>query len=82
MTSLRTREAIAASRSDRFIPASMAAASPMGREAMSAIEWSSIVTASAMGLSRAPPHAAHGTSRMKPSKRSRLASVSASLCRR
>ena len=49
---------------------------------MSAMLWSSTVTAREMGLSREPPHAAHGTSRMKPSKRSRLASLSDSACRR
>ena len=34
------------------------------------------------GLSRVPSHAGHGTSRMKPSNRSRLVSDSASRCRR
>ena len=34
------------------------------------------------GLSRAPPQAGQGTSRMKPSKRSRLVSDSASRWRR
>ena len=40
------------------------------------------VTASEIGLSRAPLHARHGTSRMKPSYRSRLVSLSASPWRR
>ena len=40
------------------------------------------VTAIETGLSRLPPQAGQGTSRMKPSKRSRLVSDSASRCRR
>ena len=41
-----------------------------------------MVTAIETGLSRLPSHTGHGTSRMKPSKRSRLVSDSASRCRR
>ena len=41
-----------------------------------------MVTARLTGLSRLPWQAGHGTSRMKPSKRSRLVSDSASPCRR
>ena len=40
------------------------------------------VTAIETGLSRLPSQAGHGTSRMKPSNRSRLVSDSASRCRR
>ena len=40
------------------------------------------VTAIDTGLSRLPSHAGHGTSRMKPSNRSRLVSDSASRWRR
>ena len=40
------------------------------------------VTAIETGLSRLPWQAGQGTSRMKPSKRSRLVSDSASRCRR
>ncbi len=40
------------------------------------------VTDTETGLSRVPLQVGHGTSRMKPSKRSRLVSVSASLWRR
>ena len=41
-----------------------------------------IVTAIETGLRRVPWQAGHGTSRMKPSNRSRLVSLSASPCRR
>ena len=38
--------------------------SPIDRSHTSEMFWSSIVTASVAGFSRAPPHAEHGTSRM------------------
>ncbi len=58
------------------------AISPMGSAQMSAIDRSSMVTASEIGFSRLPRHAGHGTSRMYPANFSRLESLSASECRR
>ena len=58
------------------------ASSPIGSAQYSAIDRPSTVTASDTGLSRAPWQDGHGTSRMNPSKRSRLESLSASECRR
>ncbi len=56
--------------------------SPIGIAAISAMDFPPTVTARETGLSRAPSHAGHGTSRMKPSKRSRLVSLSDSAWRR
>ncbi len=58
------------------------AVSLIGRAHTSAMDLPPMVTARLTGLSRLPWHAGHGTSRMKPSKRSRLVSDSASPCRR
>ena len=54
----------------------------MGCAQISAMDRSSTVTASAMGLSRDPWQVGQGTSRMNPANRSRLESDSASECRR
>ena len=64
LISLTTRSAIMRSRSDSSRPASALAESAIDMPEMSAIEWPSIVTPRARGLSRAPPQAGHGTSRM------------------
>ena len=64
LISLTTRSAIRRSRSESSSAASALAASPIDMLPMSAIEWPSMVTASDRGLSRAPPQALHGTSRM------------------
>ena len=58
------------------------AISPIGSPQMSAIVRSSMVTDSAIGFSRLPRQAGHGTSRMYPANFSRLESLSASACRR
>ncbi len=67
LTSLSTRVAIWASRSETSRSARNAAASPIGIWAIVAMFTPPTVTASETGLSRAPSHAGHGTSRMKPS---------------
>ena len=82
MTSLVTRSAISRSRSVSSRPARNFAASPIESSQTSAMWRSLIVTARLSGLSRAPPHAVHGTSRMYPSNCSRAQSLSASWWRR
>ena len=82
MTSLVTRSAIIRSRSVSSSVASSLAASPIDSSQISAMLRSLIVTASVSGLSRAPPHTVHGTSRMYPSYCSRDQSLSAPSWRR
>ena len=64
LISLTTRSAIRWSRSERVSASSVSAASRIDISEMSAMLLPSMVTASESGLSRAPPHSGHGTSRM------------------
>ena len=82
LISLITRSAIIRSRSVSSSPTRKVAESAMLSAHTSEMSRSPIVTASDEGLSRAPLHAGHGTSRMYVSTCSRLQSLSLSECRR
>ncbi len=79
---MRTRSAICFSRSESSMVRRKSAVSLMGMWQTSAMLRPPRVTAIDTGLRRLPWHSGQGTSRMKPSKRSRLVSDSASRCRR
>ena len=75
LISARMGAAICASAPVRFRAGSRVASSLMGSAHSSAIGRPATVTARAMGLSRVPWQVGQGTSRMKPSNRSRLEST-------